>query len=456
MLALITFFFAWNNQSFWMDECCMAMSAAQNTLTQVWEKVRDIGGSDTQMPCYLYLLHIWIKITGADTESLLRLYNIIWVMLAAWFLRKEPKVLVILLISPFFIYYANELRPYIMQIAVSCGFSMFLYKRSLGEYQSSVQGVGLLFFLCTTSLTSVVWAAAFFMAWIVLEGKNFWTAKSMKAIAYWLVPFLLLGSYYLYSLLIGARAATISSNGIVNLGASLYELLGLTGLGPGRSELRLCTQISDVLRRNDLFLALLAGLIVGITIIRGLYTWRKLSTKCILSALFTLTAFPAAVFIYSSAEMDFRFSGRHFAPILPLLCIVISLGLNWQKTYQRILSSALVLIWLTSDVYIRFDNTYARKDFRSAIAYCHSRKADGETVLLLCNSSGKEYYGWTDDRKPDNWKQCQTIVISHSPEYEEIVKLIEKSGDYRKRKLCPAFWVYESTHTKTENGNNLS
>ncbi len=456
ILALISFCFAWNNQSFWMDECCMAMSAAQHTISEVWNKVRDIGGSDTQMPCYLYLLHIWIKITGADTEILLRLFNVIWVLLAAWFLRKEPKALVVLLISPFFIYYANELRPYIMQIAASCGFSMFLYKRSLGEYQSSIPGVGLLFLLCATSLTSVVWAAAFFMAWIVLEGKDFLTAKPMKAIVYWFIPFLLLGSYYLYSLLIGARATHISSSGVVNLGASIYELMGLTGLGPGRSELRLCTQISDVLRHNDLLLALIAGLIVGIIVVRGLYTWRKLTSKNLLSALFTLTVFPVAVFMYSSAEMDFRFSGRHFAPLLPMLCIVISLGISWQKTYQRILSSALVLIWLTSDIYIRFDSTYARKDFRSAVEYCLSRKADGETVLLLCNPSGKEYYGWTDNANKDNWKQYQTIVISHSTDYEDIAKQIEKSGDYRKRKLCPVFWVYESTYTKASNSNNRS
>ena len=47
--------------------------------------------------------------------------------------RKEPKALVILLISPFFVYYSNELRPYMLQIAASCAVSMLFWQVSRGE-----------------------------------------------------------------------------------------------------------------------------------------------------------------------------------------------------------------------------------------------------------------------------------------------------------------------------------
>ena len=424
----------------------MVMSASKDSFTSVWEKVTDIGGSDTQMACYLYLLHIWIKLTNADTEIMLRLYNIVWVLVAAWFLRKEPKILLILMISPFFIYYINELRPYIMQIAAACGISIFLYKKSLGAKQGYIQGFGLLFLLCTTSLTSVIWAIGFFSAWAVLEGRNFWSRKLFYAAAWWSVPFIGLGSYYLYTLLIGARATHIQSNGLVNIGASIYELFGLTGLGPARCELRLCTHLSDIVGQNGLLLALVGGLITGIVLLLGLNAWRKRASNVILVSLLALLIFPLSVFLYSSAMMSFRFSGRHFAPILPLICIIISMGLRWHKKAltHSILSTAFVLIWLTSNLYIRFDSTYAREDYRGAIEYCKTKQNNGEIVLLLCNGSGKEYYGWDDNIDPQNWGQCQSIVVSRPDNYANIVKQIELSGTYHKRYLCPAFWTYEA------------
>lgn len=444
LLALVAFLFAWNDQSLWMDECCMVMCAAQNTVCDIWAKVTEIGGSDTQMPFYLYLLHIWIKLTGADTEMSLRLYNVIWVLLAAWFLRREPKVLLILFISPFFIYYTNELRPYIMQIAASCGVSMFLYKRGMGEQQSFVRGFGLLFLLCSTSLTSVIWAFGFLLAWAVLEGRNFWSRRLGKAVAYWFIPFCVLGSYYSYTLLLGARATHIKSSALVNIGASVYELFGLTGLGPARSELRLCTQVSDVFGHTGLLVALFAGLIVGGLVLWGGYMWKTRTSNAQLFSLGILLVVPSLVFIVSSLTMDFRFSGRHFAPVLPLICIAISMGVKWskEKPFWSVLSTAFVFIWLVSDIYIRFDDTYAREDFRGAIEYCKARKEEGNSVLLLCNGAGKVYYGWDDDVEPDNWRKCQTIVVSRPDDYAGIIKKIEQSGHYHKKRLCPAFWEY--------------
>lgn len=445
LAAIAAFLFAWNNQSLWIDECCMVMSAAQSNFADVWASVTAIGGSDTQMACYLYLLHIWIKLTGADTEMMLRLYNVIWVLLAAFFLRKEPKILFILLISPFFIYYANELRPYIMQIAASCGISLFLYKISLGENLSYNRGFALLFLLCTTSLTSVVWSVGFLLAWIILEGRNFWSKKLLMSVACWSLPFIALGSYYLYTLLLGARATRIESNALVNVGAAIYELLGLTGLGPSRSQLRLCTQISDIMEHSGLLFALVGALVVGAVVICGVYIWRKQASNRTLLAMITLLVIPMAVFMYSSSMMSFRFSGRHFAPVLPLVCIAISLGLKWCKNRpcQSILSTVFVCLWLTSCAYVRFDETHARENYRGAIEYCERRKESGDSVLLLCNNAGKVYYGWQDYINPDGWQNCQCIVVSRPEDFASIISQIELSNRYHKRKLGPSFWVYE-------------
>lgn len=105
----------------------------QQGMEGCWRKICEIGGSDAQIAFYYYLLFLWHHLAGAESEWALRLFNIFWVFLSSWFFRKEPKALVILLISPFFIYYANELRPYMLQIAASCAVSMLFWRVSRGE-----------------------------------------------------------------------------------------------------------------------------------------------------------------------------------------------------------------------------------------------------------------------------------------------------------------------------------
>lgn len=443
--AIAVFLFAWSNQSLWIDECCMVLGAMQDSFADVWHKVEDVGGSDMQMAWYLYLLHLWIRFTGADTELMLRLFNIVWVVLACWFLRKEPKILFVLIISPFFIYYINELRPYAMQVAAACGITMFLYKLSQGEKQNYVVGFGLLFLLCLTSLTSVIWAIGFLVAWGILAGREFFSKKLIKAIACWLVPFAVLGAYYLYTLLIGARAAHIKSSIIVNLGASVYELLGLTGLGPSRSELRLCYQMSDVLSDGRLLLPFLAMLVIALVLVWGLIAWKRSASHSLLPALIALAFIPLSIFIYISITMDFRFLARHLAPLFPVICIAVSKGLIWseKRPFQTIVSVALVSLWVASDVSVRFNEAHAREDYRGAVKYCKEKNNRGENVLLLCNYYGKEYYGWSDSFAPAQWAQCQSIVVSRPADFSPIIKQIESAGDYQKRKLGPAFWVYE-------------
>lgn len=442
--AILSFFFAWNSQSFWIDECCTALCGTQDSLSGVWAQVNEIGGSDAQIAFYYFLLYIWTSITHCDSELMYRLFNLIWVVLAAWFFRKEPKALILLLISPFFIYYANELRPYILQIAASCGVTMFLYRKSMGEEQSFSKGFALFFFLCLTSLSSVVWSLGFLLAWMVLEGKDFWSRYLVRALCYWGVPFIGLAAYYIYTLMIGARAVTIQSNWIVNIGASFYELLGLTGIGPNRSELRLCTTLDSLLGNYELIVSGLCGVVILTLLICGIKEWSQKTNAPIVLSLVMLVV-PMAVFAYAAWMMDFRFSGRHWAPLLPIVIIILSQAFIFAKNKPRLscLSIMMLLVWLVSDCRMRFDDTYAREDFRGAITYCKQEHEKGNTVLLLCNGAGKEYYQWQDIVAPEDWITCQRIVVTRPDDYSKLIGQIESSNLFQKRKLCPAFWVYE-------------
>lgn len=104
VLSFLSCCFSFHDQSFWIDECCTASCAVQPSLEECWRQICRIGGSDAQIAFYYYLLFLWHQVTGAESELALRLFNGVWVFLAGWFFRKEPKALVILLLSPFFIY----------------------------------------------------------------------------------------------------------------------------------------------------------------------------------------------------------------------------------------------------------------------------------------------------------------------------------------------------------------
>lgn len=118
VLSFLSCCFSFHDQSFWIDECCTASCAVQPSLEECWRQICRIGGSDAQIAFYYYLLFLWHQVTGAESELALRLFNGVWVFLAGWFFRKEPKALVILLLSPFYLLYRRTAPLYF----TNCGF----------------------------------------------------------------------------------------------------------------------------------------------------------------------------------------------------------------------------------------------------------------------------------------------------------------------------------------------
>lgn len=447
ILPFLSFFFALNNQSFWIDECCTALCATKQGMEGCWRKICEIGGSDAQIAFYYYLLFLWHHLTGAESEWTLRLFNIFWVFLSSWFFRKEPKALLVLLISPFFIYYANELRPYVLQIAASCAVSMLFWQVSRGEPVRFHVFFGSLFFLCLTSLTGVVWALGFVAAFMVMAFRQFRGREFWSSLLWWGSPFVGLAAYYVYTLFMGARAVSISSSWIVNACASMYELSGLAGMGPSRSELRMCMNIDALGNMNGLGAGIISGIILLVGLVCGIILWNKQAKVPLVPALLVLILLPGAVFFYGTEMMDFRFSGRHCAPLLPVLCLAWSLVVSWDwssppRIAQTILFLLMTIVWVVSDIRIRCNDLYGREDYRSAVSYCKLLRDNDVDVLLLCNGAGKEFYGWLPGPLEGRWSDYEVIVVSRPFDYADFLHLIEASGRYKRSELCRGFVVY--------------
>ena len=438
--------FSFHDQSFWIDECCTASCAVQPSLEECWRQICRIGGSDAQIAFYYYLLFLWHQVTGAESELALRLFNGVWVFLAGWFFRKEPKALVILLLSPFFIYYTEELRPYILQIAASCGVTMLLYQASRGHPPRFHALFGALFFLCLTSLTGVVWGFGFIVAFFILSFRQFRGRSFWKAVFCWIFPFAGLAAYYAYTLSLGARSVVISSSWVVNVAASLYELMGLAGLGPPHAELRLCTTLDSLWKMEGLVLGGVVALVMGGALVYGVVLWSRQSSRSLPWALLALVLIPGMVFLYGTEAMDFRFSGRHCAPLLPVLCLIWSKvwPQNWKSSdrCRVVLFILMMIVWLASDFRLRFCSIYSRENYREAVFYCKSLEEKGMKVLLLCNEFGGKFYGWHFQPPANYWSDYDAIVVSRPGRYAPVLKAMEDSGLYQRSALCQGFTVY--------------
>ena len=121
-----------------------------------------------------------------------------------------------------------------------------------------------------------------------------------------------------------------------------------------------------------------AGMISGAILLAGsacgIILWNKRAERPLVPALLVLILLPGAVFLYGTEMMDFRFSGRHCAPLLPVLCLAWSLVASWDWSFPRIAQTILFLlmmiVWAVSDIRIRCNDLYGREDFRSAVSYC--------------------------------------------------------------------------------------
>ena len=363
-----------------------------------------------------------------------------------WFFRKEPKALVILLLSPFFIYYTEELRPYILQIAASCGVTMLLYQASRGHPPRFHALFGALFFLCLTSLTGVVWGFGFIVAFFILSFRQFRGRSFWKAVFCWIFPFAGLAAYYAYTLSLGARSVVISSSWVVNVAASLYELMGLAGLGPPRAELRLCTTLDSLWKMEGLVLGGVVALVMGGALVYGVVLWSRQSSRSLPWALLALVLIPGMVFLYGTEAMDFRFSGRHCAPLLPVLCLIWSKvwPQNWKSSdrCRVVLFILMMIVWLASDFRLRFCSIYSRENYREAVFYCKSLEEKGMKVLLLCNEFGGKFYGWHFQPPANYWSDYDAIVVSRPGRYAPVLKAMEDSGLYQRSALCQGFTVY--------------
>ena len=367
-------------RSFWIDECTTAEFAKIPALADCWHAMRHYP--EVQLPLYMLYMRGWVQLFGAG-EWVLRAAGLPWFIAGAVIFsvgvgRRLGTVLLPALLvswSAFASYYLNEARVYSLQLGVALalvGSGVLVLSSILGGTASRPWWrcfLASLFLLCGTSPLGAVWGFFFFAAFLLLLPRRHWadlwrrTPISTGICAAGLAA---LAAYYAWTLTLPARP----TGGITNaqtVAFVFYELLGLSGWGPGRLELR--TAGASALKPFLVF-------VIPFALLLGVISWngfKELSSRFTprrLLAVVLMVAAPLLIIGALGIVTHFRVLGRHATPLLPMLLLVLAFGIlrlaQRSPRLGRALAGLFLICCLGSTLMIRFAPRHEKDDYRTA------------------------------------------------------------------------------------------
>jgi hypothetical protein len=407
LLALVCCL-AIDNQSFWMDEATSGLEAQQPTLAEWYRAVQGFS-SDLLLPLYPLFIWAWEKLVGLN-EFALRAGNALWFLLGLITILRALagtpllrwSFLLVLLSSPFAWFYLNEARHYASQIALSLVVFAALYRLGLNRKEPAQERRWVItlclgsLLLAANSILAMLWLGAYLGAAVLSASRDQRRRLALDYRVYWgltLTLLFALGLFYLRLLSRGARAI-VGPTDVRNVMFVAYELLGFSGLGPGRLAIRL-----GGLREFWPWLPWLA--IYGVTLLIVLTQgWKQIAAVtsrrtrvCWVVALAIVAGYVMGVGVVA----QWRALGRHCAPMLVPVLFVLGAGvaalLRRGKWEGRVVAVAFVGLNLVSDLNLRFSERHAKEDYRTAAAIAITATTRGERVWWCGDTGGGAYYG---------------------------------------------------------------
>lgn len=390
------------HQSLWMDEGGTAFKSLMPSLGEWWKMMQQLGISDMQMPTYLLLTWAWHQL-GPVSEYALRTVNLPWLVITVLALSRIRWWALVCLTSPFVLYYVGELRPYALQIAAGAMAAAALGKLIDARERQDFTGLhgwcGACLFLAASSLTGAVWAAGVGLGGLILRPewtkiRGFWL-RSLP----WLIAAMAVAAYYGYTLVKGYRAAAFADAGILNVLFGFYEMAGLLGIGPGRSELRAGTAALI----PYLWIVLPAALCIAGAWFVGMLSWiRTVPTRCVIGVA-CAAVLPVIVLTIVGGLQDFRVLGRHMSPVIPAVLLPIAAALAAPGRLRLpgvILGTLAIASMIASSVSLRFQERHARDDYRRATKIALHSLQQGRNVWWQADMNATRYYAYRKGGMP--------------------------------------------------------
>lgn len=409
LLVPLTLALAITRQSLWIDEGFTVWFASHRTFTSFWSTLVGAPGTpgDSQLMLYLLYMWGWIKLFG-KTEWALRLANVPFALLfiatmswAARHLLHRPMFWLFFCLSPFFWFYLNEARPYVMLLAFSsiATVALLSYFADPSEYKISAPWlclVGLWFAWATHIMAAFLFPALFAFVLLSIASQP---AFRRGFIRDWVKPvlvcspaFLLLASFYM----------VVTGYGLNKYGKSwpfsliyvFYAFLGFGGLGPPRNQLRSATHLA-------VFAPYLPSVLLGglaLLVVCVVFLCSRPPRVVILLAISFLIGIAAAMF--ASVVGDFQILDRHVAALCPLFLLTLllwfshALSMDHSGYTVRVALIGLALVWTVSDARLVFLPQYQKDSYRAAAAIALLKaNSPRDTILWAADPHTAYYYG---------------------------------------------------------------
>jgi hypothetical protein len=410
LASALVLVFAPSTRSLWIDEALVARMAMQPTFGEWLNLLLTDFFSEFLKPLYVFASWLFAHVLGTS-EWALRAPNLVWLwgaLLCFWRLAKTlgiPFLPVVFVCHPFVWFYADEARPYAMQI---CGGSMMLLAlNSLNPLSGGPSGswrpltlfwAGS-FLSCGASMLGVLATAAVGLTLVGLYWKKTVPSGLFLLSAPWLLLHAALGGYFAWKLIVyqGQTGAMLWPVSPANVVFALYEILGFLGLGPGRSELREVARAGGW-RHAALSLipyALGCLSLAGVYAVMGfrilsldrLSRHRWLLLSCIVICLLTI-----ALMFIGAKVAGWPFWGRHLAPILPFLILACALAIQGSKLVSRIALSIWIALLFCSALMLRFHPSHDKDNNREAARVAKEALGRGEKVWWVADPFSANYY----------------------------------------------------------------
>jgi hypothetical protein len=408
LLGLLVCSLAISAQSYWLDELVVAYKAGLPTLSDWWRVISQ-GGSELQQPLYALLAWGLGRLVTLD-EFTLRSMNAAWFVIGLVTLslamkdrpRLQWSVLTVVLCSPFAWYYLNEARPYSLQLGAGCIVFGAIYRLGLESATTTPQRAWVFAFclgsvlLAASGMLAMLWLGAYLMAALLSSPKARLlsiVSQHWIAFGFTLCTCVCFGFYYLWTLRVGARATDIGTTDIKNALFVAFELLGFSGLGPGRLAIR-----TEGLHSLMPWLPSLAayGFLLLLVLVTG-YAQIVRSTSRSTRLWWAVSFLTVSGFIFAvGIKVHFRVLGRHFTPVMPLVAFILGAGLaaflERPAPKYRLVVVFYVALSLLSCGLLRLSQRHAKEDYREAARLAREAVARGQAVWWNADDIGALVY----------------------------------------------------------------
>lgn len=234
---ILCLFIAWglrlyhlDTMSFWWDES-LTWDRATNTLANILSNtifIQDVATRDLHPPLYFFLLHFGVLVTGT-TEFALRFFSafanlltlaLLYPLAQLLFKRKFVSLVTVLLatFSPFYVWYAQEARPYALVLFWSTLTVYALLRwlktnpqtwRALLSRWFPVMGAGMVLTLATHYLSFVL--LPFFAATVLIYGNPAHSGRARLASITTLLAIVLLFAFIIILILLPRGTQDLAS-----------------------------------------------------------------------------------------------------------------------------------------------------------------------------------------------------------------------------------------------------